>query len=193
MQDMKGIIERNSPQQGGEQQFDQNQALDEMAANIPPEMQEAFKRVIMAGKRILYGKETQQEVQQFLATEAPVEEKLGAGVANIVIMIDNQAQGNIPKEVIIPAATVLLFDAADFLAQSGESVTVQQMGAAYEIMFYNIFAGYGVPPEQMDAILDEMQGGGGEEGMMPPDQGGQDPAMMQQGAPQPPMMQQGGM
>lgn len=177
---MQGIIERTAQPQNG-MPFDQTQELERMAQTLGPEREDAFKRVVMAGKRILYGKETQKMVNEFLETEAPVAEQLGAGIANLVIMIDNQAQGNIPKEVIVPAATVLLFDAADFLKQSGQTITVQDIGAAYEIMFYNLFSGYGVPPEQLDMIMDEVAANEG----LPPDsmQGNmapadQDPRMM---------------
>jgi len=164
---MEGLIERNAAPEGAQPsgpKFDQNAELAKMARAMGPEREDAFRRVVVAGKRLLYGKETQGMIDQFMSTEAPIEEKLGTGIANLVIMIDNKAQGNIPKDVMIPAATVLLFDAADFLRQSGEQISVEQLGAAYEHMFYGIFAGYGAQPEQVDAAFDQFaqqqQGGG---------------------------------
>lgn len=164
---MEGLIERNAAPEGaqpGGQQFDQNAELAKMAKAMGPEREDAFRRVVLAGKKILYGKESQGFIDEFMATEAPIEEKLGTGIANLVILIDNKAQGNIPKDVMIPAGTLLLFDAADFLRQSGEQISVEQMGSAYEHMFYGIFAGYGAAPEQVDAAFDQFarqqQGGG---------------------------------
>lgn len=152
---MEGIIERNAaPEQSGPQ-FDQNAELAKMAQAMGPEREDAFRRVVLAGKKILYGKETQGMIDEFMATDAPIEEKLGTGIANLLILIDNKANGNVPKDVMIPAGTVLLFDAADFLRQSGEKITVEQMGSAYEHMFYGIFAGYGAQPEQVDAAFDQ--------------------------------------
>lgn len=164
---MEGLIERNAAPGGaqpGGPQFDQNAELAKMAQAMGPEREDAFRRVVLAGKKILYGKESQGVIDQFMATQAPIEEKLGTGIANLVVMIDNKAQGNIPKDVMIPAGTLLLFDAADFLRQSGEQISVEQMGSAYEHMFYGIFAGYGAQPEQVDAAFDQFaqqqQGGG---------------------------------
>lgn len=152
---MEGLIERNAaPEQSGPQ-FDQNEELAKMAQAMGPEREDAFRRIVLAGKKILYGKETQGMIDEFMATDAPIEEKLGTGIANLLILIDNKANGNIPKDVMIPAGTVLLFDAADFLRQSGEKITVEQMGSAYEHMFYGIFAGYGAQPEQVDGALDQ--------------------------------------
>jgi hypothetical protein len=157
---MAGIIERNAAPEGMEAEapagsFDQNAELAKMAQAMGPEREDAFKRVVLAGKKILYGKETQGMVQEFMATDAPIEEKLGTGIANVLVMMDNQAQGNIPKDVMIPAGTVLLFDAADYLRQSGEKISAQQLASAYEHMFYGVFAGYGSSPEQTDAALDD--------------------------------------
>jgi len=169
---MEGIIERNAATEQAAPRFDQNAEIAKMAQAMGPEREEAFKRVVLAGKRILYGKETQGMIDQFMSADAPIEEKLGAGIANLLIMIDNKANGNIPKDVMIPAGTLLLFDAADFLRQSGERISVEQMGAAYEHMFYGIFAGYGAAPEQVDAAFDQFAAkrqGGAPAGQMPPE------------------------
>lgn len=164
---MQGLIERNAaPEAGQGPQFNQNAELARMAQAMGPERQEAFQRVVLAGKRILYGKETQGMIDEFMSVDAPIEEKLGSGIANLLVMIDNKAQGNIPKDVMIPAGTLLLFDAADFLRQSGERISVEQLGAAYEHLFYGLFAGYGAAPEQVDAALDQFgqQPGAAQEG-----------------------------
>jgi len=135
--------------------FDHSKELAKMVSAMPPKMKNAFERVVLAGKKILYSKETQQMVDEFLQGDLPVANKLGEGVANIVVMIDNKANGAVPKDVLIPAATVLLFDAADFLKRTGETVTSEDIGKAYELMFYGIFSAYGAQPEQVDAAFDD--------------------------------------
>ena len=78
------------------------------------------------------------------------------GVANLIVLIDNQSNGSLPKEAMIPAATVLLFDAADTLSQGGEKITSQQIGDAYQMMFYGIFSAYGMDEQQTDAAFDHL-------------------------------------
>ena len=141
----------------GGQGFDHSAELKKMRESMPEKMRNAFDRVVLAGQKILYGKETQDMIDEFLNQNAPLEEKLGAGVANIVVMIDNKANGAIPKEILVPAGTVLLFDAADFLTQSGEKISTTVIGKAYEIMFYGIFAAYGAEPQQVDAAFGDME------------------------------------
>ena len=134
--------------------FNHAQEIGKMIEVMPPEMKQAFQKVVLAGKKMLYSPDTREMINEVLNSEAEMGEKLGAGIANLMIMMDNQAQGAIPKDVMIPAATVLLFDAADALKQSGETISAEELGQAYEIMFYNIFAGYGAQPEQVDKVLD---------------------------------------
>ena len=154
---MAGIIQdKMNPAQKQAPKFDHGAELQKMRSNMPPKMRNAFDRVVLAGQRIMYGKETKQVVEQFLSHDMPVANKLGEGVANLVVMIDNKANGAIPKDVLIPAGTVLLFDAADFLKQTGETISAQDIGKAYELMFYGIFEAYGGKPEQVDAVFDKM-------------------------------------
>jgi hypothetical protein len=175
---MAGIIEKNMRPEAGETEqmegqeppemqgqepteaggkFDHAAELKRMREVMPEKFQKMFDRIVLAGQKILYSKETSEMVDQFLSQDAPIEERLGNGVANIVVMIDNKSNGAIPKEVLVPAGTVLLFDAADFLTQTGETISTEQIGKAYEMMFYGIFAAYGAEPGQVDAVFDEME------------------------------------
>lgn len=145
---MAGLVQQNM--------FNHGKELAKMRQSMPEKTRQAFDRVVLAGKKVLYSRETRGMIDKFMQTEAPIAEKLGCGIANVVIMIDNQANGHLPKDVIIPAATVLLFDAADFLKQTGEQISTQDIGKAYEMMFYGIYSGYGIKPEQLDATLTKM-------------------------------------
>lgn len=147
-----GLIERAQ----ASKTVDHSAEIKKMVAAMPQQLRPAFQQIVEAGKQILYGPDTRQAVTEFLMTDAPIEERLGNGIANLVILIDNRANGNLPKEALIPAGTVLLFDAADVLRQSGESISVDQIGKAYEMMIYGIFAGYGMEPDQVDAAFEGM-------------------------------------
>lgn len=146
---MAGIVKQNM--------FDHSKELARMRSIMPEKMREAFDRIVLAGKKVIYSKETAPMVDQYLSSGASIAEKLGGGVANVVVMLDNKAQGAIPKDILIPAATVLLFDAADFMRRTGTKVTTEDIGKAYEMMFYGIFEAYGMKPEQVDATFDRME------------------------------------
>lgn len=146
---MPGIVQQNM--------FDHSKELARMRSAMPPKMRDAFDRIVIAGKKVMYSKETAPMVDQYLNSGASTAEKLGGGVANVIVMLDNKAQGAIPKDILIPAATVLLFDAADFMRRTGTRVTTEDVGKAYELMFYGIFDAYGMKPEQVDSTFDHME------------------------------------
>ena len=139
-----------------EQQFNHGDELAKMIESMPAEMRKAFQQVVMAGKKVLYSQETAPIIDEVLNAEGSIGEKLGAGIANLVVTLDNKANGAMPKDVIIPAATVLLFDAADALAQAGMKIATQDIAVAYETMFYSIFQSYGAAPEQVDQVMDRL-------------------------------------
>lgn len=136
--------------------FDKVAEVEKMISVMPAKMRQSFEKIVEAGKRVMYGPETREEVMSFLGQDAPLEEKLGTGIANLVILLDNKANGNLPKDVLIPVGTVLLFDLIGVMEESGEDITPQVMSSAYQHMFYGIFSGYGVPPEKLDQLFDEV-------------------------------------
>ena len=133
--------------------------IQAMEAAMPPEMKQAYDQVLIAGKKMLYGKEAAQAVDSIMADDnIPVPNKLGEGVANLVVMMDNQGNGTIPKEVIIPVAVTLMFEAADFMHEVGIEVTEQDIGEALKLMLYGVFEAYGMPADQLDKMVDDLAG-----------------------------------
>jgi hypothetical protein len=133
---------------------------DELATMIKimaPEMRDAYERVLVAGKKMMYAPETADAVHGLiLDDQVPMKNKLGEGVANLLVMMDNQGNGTIPKDVLIPVGVSLLFEAADYMFECGIEVTEQDLSDGMEIMVYGVFEAYKVPPEQVDKIIDDL-------------------------------------
>lgn len=147
-----GLIE--NAQQGPA--FDHAGEIDKMVQAMPQEMRKPFENIVEAGKRVLYGPDTRQMVMDFMNNNAPLEDKLGTGIANLIVMLDNKANGSLPKETLIPAGTVLLFDFIDVLKETGENITNEQIAKAYQFMFYGIFQGYGMESDKLDQVFSHM-------------------------------------
>ena len=124
---------------------------------MSPEQRSAFERVVTAGKKMLYAPETMQAIEQLVFDDnVPMKNKLGEGVANLVVMMDNQGNGTIPKEILIPVGVTLMFEAADYIFEAGFDVSEEDLAGGMEILVYGIFDAYGIPPEKVDAVLDDM-------------------------------------
>ena len=132
-------------------------ALEKMTELMDPKMGEAYDRVVTAGMKMLYSDENAEMIQNIVMDdEIPVANKLGEGVANLMVMLDNQGNGTIPKEIMIPAGITLLFEAAEYLFECGIDVTQEDLGAALELLLKGIFVGYGIDPAAMDKVIDAM-------------------------------------
>lgn len=133
---------------------------DELASMVQimaPEMRDAYERVLTAGKKMMYAPETAEAVHGLiLDDEVPMANKLGEGVANLVIMMDNQGNGTIPKDVLIPVGVSLIFEAADYMFECGLEVTDQDLSDGLEIMVYGIYEGYNIPREEVDQVVDKL-------------------------------------
>jgi len=133
--------------------------LANMVKVMPPEMRDAYQRVLVAGKKMMYAPETAEAIHGLILDDTvPMANKLGEGTANLVVMMDNQGNGTIPKDVIIPVGVSLMFEAADYLFECGMEVTEKDLSDGMEMMVYSVFKSYGIPEDQVDKVIDKLMG-----------------------------------
>jgi len=131
--------------------------LEQMQALLEGKLGDAYERVVTAGMKMMYAEENAEMIQGLILNdEVPVANKLGEGIANLLVMMDNQGNGTIPKEILIPVGVTLMFEAADYLYEVGVEVTEQDLGTGLELMIEGIFVGYGIDPAQIEKVIDDM-------------------------------------
>lgn len=131
--------------------------LEQMASLMDGKMGDAYDRVLTAGMKMMYSADNSKMMQDIITNEEiPVANKLGEGIANLLVMMDNTGNGTIPKEVLVPVGVALMFEAADYLFEVGVEVTEDDLGAALELLIKGIFVGYGIDPAKVDQIIDDM-------------------------------------
>jgi len=131
--------------------------LEQMAAMMDGKMGDAYDRVVTAGMKMLYSPDNAKMMQEIIGNdEVPVANKLGEGIANLLLMMDNTGNGTIPKEVLVPAGVALMFEAADYLFEIGVEITEKDLGQGLELLIKGVFVGYGIDPAKMDKIVDDM-------------------------------------
>ena len=124
--------------------------------NMPPELQEAYERVVIAGMKVMFSKESHKLMLDELQKEGPLGQKLGMGIAGLMLLLFKESNQTIPPEVIIPAGVNLLSRAADFIRKSKiEKITNANIGDAMEVMISTILQKFGVGPEQMAQMLNQ--------------------------------------
>ena len=152
---------------------------------MKPEDQLAARKVVMAGMKIMYDKKTFQTFMAGMKKNMPMPQKLATEAAGLVKMLQDKANGSIPRQVLIPAASMLLLEIAQFMTDAGMAEpTPEDLKAAKELLdplmakaFPNVKARTGgpvapasappaAPPEQapqpmpmQGGLIQNMQGG----------------------------------
>ena len=131
--------------------------LANMERVMTPGMRKTYAKMLKIGKDLLYAPETAEAVQGLILDDSlPMENKLGEGVANLVIMMDNKANGTIPKDMLIPVGVSLLFEAVDYMYECGIEVTEEELSDGLEMMVYAVYQGYNIPAEEVDAMIGKL-------------------------------------
>lgn len=131
--------------------------LEQMRKMLDGKTGDAYDRVLTAGMKMMYAPQSAEMITTLLEDEKlPMPNKLGEGIANLVVMMDNQGNGTIPKEVIVPVGVALMFEAADYLYELGVTVTDEDLSGALELLIEGVFVGYNIDPAKMEQLIDDM-------------------------------------
>jgi hypothetical protein len=123
---------------------------------MPPELQEAYERVVIAGMKVMFSKESHKLMLDELQKEGPMGQKLGMGIAGLMILLVKESNGTIPPEVIIPAGINLITRAADFIRKAKiDKITNGDIGDAMEVFISTILEKFGVDPAKMADMLNQ--------------------------------------
>ncbi len=144
--------------QGAEQEpgqpFDSTEIRQGLRENVPPPMREAYDKLVAAGMKIMFDKSTHYLMQEQMAAEGEISDKLSEGVATLISMMLKNSKGAFPQQLIIPAGIELMLHAADFAAQgAGENLDANDMGSAIQKFVFKLFEGSGVKPDMLMASI----------------------------------------
>ena len=149
----KGLIQDNMSRPEGD---DLNAETIKENIKMPPEFQEAYERVVIAGMKVMFSKESHKLMLDELQKEGPIGQKLGMGIAGLMLLLFKESNQTMPPQVIIPAGVELLMQAADFIRNTKmEKITNADIGEAMEVMISTILQKFGVDPEQMGEMLNQ--------------------------------------
>lgn len=131
--------------------------LEQMRNLLDGKLGDAYDRVLTAGMKMMYSADNSAMMQQIIMDEEiPIANKLGEGIANLLVMMDNQGNGTIPKEVLVPVGVALMFEAADYLFEVGIEFTEKDLGDGLELLIRAVLIGYNIDPSKLDDVVDDM-------------------------------------
>lgn len=171
---MAGLIQDNMPQPEGQapQAGGAGGKMDAATVNanikVSPEMQDAYDRVVLAGMKVMFDKKTHEMAMKGLEGEGPISDRLGTAITALIALLMKQSNGTLPPAVMIPAGTNLLMQAADFLRETGQDISDEDIGEAMSVMIESMMDMVGMSSEKLMKLVgdydqskvQQAQGGG---------------------------------
>lgn len=123
---------------------------------MPPELQDAYDRVVLAGMKMMFDKQSHGAMLRSLQGQGTMAEKLGKGIAGLMLIMVKESNSTMPPSVIIPAGIALMMQAVDFMKKTGlAEPTNQEVGDGMEIMITTLMEKFGASPDKLQAALSQ--------------------------------------
>lgn len=85
-----------------------------------PQDMDAFERVVLAGMKLMYDQRTFEIFKRGMTREdRPVPQRLATETAGLMKMLFDKSSGKMPKQIIAPAAAMLLMEMGKFMTEAG--------------------------------------------------------------------------
>lgn len=147
----EGIIQQNMARPEGE---DLTPEAIKENIKMPPELQEAYERVVVAGMKVMFSKETHRIMLKEMQRPGPVAERLGRGIAGLMLLLVKESNSTMPPQVILPAGMELMMQAVDFMRKTGMAkIANKDIGDAMQIFINTIFEKFGVDPAKFEQMV----------------------------------------
>ncbi len=120
---------------------------------MPPELQEAFTRMVIGGMKVMFDQKTHKMMLDQLRQQGPLGQRLGEGIAGLVLLLFKESNQTLPPQVLIPAGIELLMQAVEFLRKSGlEEVTNEDIGEGMRIFITVLLEKFGMSADKLAAL-----------------------------------------
>jgi len=120
--------------------------------HLTPQQSSQLDRIVLAGKKVMFSKQSHQMMLRELEGPGTLAQKLGQGVAGLMALLWQESKQSLPPQLLIPGGMILVTVAADFLRQAGQSVTDQDIGQGIEAMVTALLHASGADPDKVAEI-----------------------------------------
>ncbi len=148
------------PNAGASGQID----VDSIIAKIqmPPDLKPIFDKTILSGMRIMFDKSSHKMMLEQLDKPGPMPQKLSEGVITLMYMLWTQSNKTLPPQIIVPATTVLMLKAFDFLQKTNDpDATKEVLGEAMHMAVTGIMERFNVSEQQLQEAANKNGGAPG--------------------------------
>lgn len=128
--------------------------INKARANIPPQLQTMFDKVVLSGMRIMFDPQSHKMMLDQLNQPGPMEKRISDGIISLMYMLWTKSNQSIPPQLIVPATLVLTLRAFQFLQQSHDpEATPAVMGEAVAQAVQGVMDRFGATQDKLPQLV----------------------------------------
>jgi hypothetical protein len=101
---------------------------------LPPQDKESVQRAVIAGLKLMFSPQTHKYMLDSLNKEGDIAEKLSNGMMQLITILLQKTKGNIPPNVMIPAAAIMLVNACEYVEKTGGEMNTAIFSEALKML-----------------------------------------------------------
>lgn len=140
----------------------------EGAIQLPPDLQEIFKKAVLSGDRIMFDKQSHGMFLEQIQKEGDMLAKFVEGVQTLIGLLWKQSNFTLPPQLVWPVTYTMVIHAFKFLHDAGlPEATPEFLGQAMEATLDAVTQAFGGSMEQIQQAAQQNKGKGGQAGQAP--------------------------
>lgn len=147
---------------------DIDKILADVDEKMPKEFLGIYKKTVLAGMRIMFGKDSHKMMREQLDKQQPAPRKIAEGVVALFYILYQKSNQTLPPQIVVPVVFALTLKAFEFMQQSGDpDATLDVLGDAVEQSTKYVMQKFGVDPAKVEQIVAQQRGQIEGDGMLP--------------------------
>lgn len=135
------------------------QAEAKVEQTVPPDQQSAYQRIVVAGMKVLYSKQTHDAIIVGLKDSKEPLVDAAKGAVGLVMTLYRESKGTMPVKAMIPASMTLLLQALDYLDSTGIlAIGKPEIETATRAFMDTLMPQLGMTPDRTKQMLGQFQG-----------------------------------
>lgn len=114
------------------------QYIEAIYQKAPPQDKESIQRAVVAGLKLMFSPQTHKYMLESLNKEGDMVDKLNNGMMQLITLLLQKTKGNIPPNVMIPAASILLVNACQYVEKTGGEMNTGIFSEALKMLSASI-------------------------------------------------------
>jgi len=128
-------------------------------AKVSPTDKQAYDKIVLAGMKVLFSKETHKELFEGLEQAEDKMTMAVEGIIGLLGMLFKESRNTMPLGPMILAGQSLLMEGLDFMEQAGMiEVTPDVLAEVTQKYVETLLPNIGLPADKMQAALGQLQG-----------------------------------